>query len=217
MNINVPNPTAQRAERSNARAAWMRQLRTWHWISGAICLVTTMLFAITGLTLNHASLIEAKPAITVKEAKLDEGALAEVQRAPKTGRALLPAAIAAALDKSFGASTAAKEAEFSADEIYVSLPRPGGDSWMSIERDTGAVRYEVTTRGWIAYLNDLHKGRHTGTAWIIFIDVFAIACVVFCITGLLLLQMYAKGRPSTWPLVAFGVALPIIIAILFIH
>lgn len=217
MNITVRNPTPQTAERSNARATWMRQLRTWHWISGAICLVTTMLFALTGLTLNHAALIEAKPTVTVKEAKLDAAALAEVQRAPKTGRTALPAAIAAALDKSFGTATTGKEAEFSADEIYVSLPRPGGDSWISVERDTGLARYEVTSRGWIAYLNDLHKGRHTGTAWIIFIDVFAIACVVFCITGLLLLQMYAKGRPSTWPLVALGVALPIIIAILFIH
>ncbi len=44
------------------------------------------------------------------------------------------------------------------------LPRPGGDAWLSVERDSGAISYEITDRGWIAYLNDLHKGRKPGTA-----------------------------------------------------
>ena len=42
----------------------------------------------------------------------------------------------------------------------VALPRPGGDAWLSIERDSGAVSYEVTDRGWIAISMILHKGRH---------------------------------------------------------
>jgi len=32
----------------------MRQTVRWHWISAAICLVGMILFAITGVTLNHA-------------------------------------------------------------------------------------------------------------------------------------------------------------------
>ena len=96
-------------------------------------------------------------------------------------------------------------------------PRPGGDAWVSIERDTGKITYEKTDRGWVSYLNDLHKGRHTGPAWSLFIDVFAIVSVVFCVTGLLLLQMYANGRPSTWPVVAAGLALPVLLALFLIH
>ena len=64
--------------------------------------------------------------------------------------------------------------------------------------------YEVTDRGWIAYLNDLHKGRHTGAAWSWFLDVFAVAAIVFCVSGLLLLQLHSKRRPATWPVVGLG-------------
>ena len=107
--------------------------------------------------------------------------------------------------------------EWSADEIYLSLPRPGGDGWLSIDRASGEVDYEVTRRGAVAYLNDLHKGRNAGPVWGWFIDVFALACLVFSITGLFLLKFHAARRASTWPLVALGLVLPVLLALIFIH
>ena len=77
--------------------------------------------------------------------------------------------------------------------------------------------YESTDRGWVSYLNDLHKGRNTGAAWSWFIDIFAGVCVLFSLTGLLLLQRHATGRPSTWPLVGLGLIVPVLLALLFIH
>ncbi|MFP5431963.1 MAG: PepSY-associated TM helix domain-containing protein, partial [Alphaproteobacteria bacterium] len=56
-----------------------------------------------------------------------------------------------------------------------------------------------------------------GTVWKYFIDIFSVACFLFALTGLVLLQLHAKKRPSTWPLVAAGLALPAILAIIFIH
>jgi hypothetical protein len=53
--------------------------------------------------------------------------------------------------------------------------------------------------------------------WKGFIDIFALGCVVFTVTGLGLLFMYSDSRRITWPLVAGGVAIPVILAILFIH
>ena len=82
---------------------------------------------------------------------------------------------------------------------------------------SGAVTAERTDRGWVSYLNDLHKGRNTGAIWFWFIDLFALACVIFTITGLLLLQLHARHRPSTWPLVALSLAVPVLIALAFIH
>ena len=76
---------------------------------------------------------------------------------------------------------------------------------------------EITDRGWISYLNDLHKGRNSGAVWSLFIDVFAGACLIFALTGLLLLQLHAAKRKSTWPLVAAGLAIPTAIAVFFIH
>ncbi len=217
MNINVRETAAQRTERSNRRAQWMRQVRQWHWISGALTLTATLMFAITGFTLNHAADIESKAAVSVKEAKIAPELLTELSSAPKTGRTPVPASLSAWASKELGIAIETKEAEWSESEIYISLPRPGGDAWLSVDRDTGEARYELTNRGWIAYLNDLHKGRNTGAGWSLFIDIFAAACVVFCVTGLLLLQLYAKGRPSTWPVVGLGFALPLLLAIFLIH
>ena len=107
--------------------------------------------------------------------------------------------------------------EWSAEEIYLSLPRPGGDAWLSIDRETGAVEYESTSRGAVSYLNDLHKGRNAGPAWGWFLDVFAVACLVFCITGLFLLHLHARQRRMTWPLVGLGLMIPLLIALLLIH
>ena len=82
---------------------------------------------------------------------------------------------------------------------------------------TGDVTYEVTDRGWISYFNDLHKGRNAGPAWSLFIDVFAVAALVFASTGLLLLKMHSNHRPATWPVVGLGLVLPLLIAMLLIH
>ncbi len=99
----------------------------------------------------------------------------------------------------------------------MALPRPGGDAWLRIDFTVGALEYESTSRGWIAYLNDLHKARHTGAAWQWFIDIFAGACLVFSLTGLLILQFHAGSRPGTWPIVGAGIVIPLLLALLFIH
>jgi hypothetical protein len=201
---------------SNRRAFWMRQLRQWHWVSAALSLLGTLLFAATGITLNHASSIEARPEVRLHERVLPEALLSEIQKTPAPSSPL-PAAVTAwlAAELTIGATPA--PAEWSEDEIYLALPRPGGDAWVSIDRQSGVVQHEITDRGWVSYLNDLHKGRNTGAAWSLFIDAFAVACIVFCVTGLLLLQLYSANRPFTWPLVGFGCALPILIALLLIH
>lgn len=217
MNVNVRDLAAERAAQANRRAQWMRQLRQWHWISGAVSLVSMLLFAVTGITLNHSAAIEAKPQVTTQEATLDGSTVSALADTPRTGRAPIPASLAAAVSSAIGIDVAGREAEWSEGEAYIALPRPGGDAWVSIDRESGALTYERTDRGWISYLNDLHKGRHTGPAWSLFIDVFALASIVFSITGLLLLQMYAKGRSMTWPLVGLGLGIPVLLALVLIH
>jgi len=217
VNVNVRDLAADRAAQANRRAQWMRQLRQWHWISGALSLLSMLLFAVTGITLNHSAAIEAKPQVTTQDGTLPAPLVATLASEPTSGRAPVSASLAAAIDTAIGIEVAGREVEWSEGEAYIALPRPGGDAWVSIERDSGAVTYEKTDRGWVSYLNDLHKGRHTGTAWSLFIDVFAVASIVFCITGLLLLQMYAKGRSLTWPLVGAGLAIPVLLAMFLIH
>lgn len=208
---------SDRFSEQKRRSFWLKHLHQWHWISSAICLVGMLLFAATGITLNHASQIESRPRVATQDATLPAELLAQVTAAPRDDKVALPVALGQWLESSVGISISGRAAEWSKDELYVSLPRPGGDAWVSVDLEDGAVHYERTDRGWVSYLNDLHKGRNTGEAWKWFIDIFAVACLVFCITGFFLLQIHSRNRPVTWPMVALGVAIPVFLAIAFIH
>ena len=153
------------------RGFWLRTLHQWHWISSAVCLVGMLLFAVTGITLNHAARIEGEPRVDNRTATLPADLLQSLAAGRSEGSAPLPRDVAAWLSDAFDAPVGAREAEWSEAEVYLSMPGPGRDAWLSIDRDGGAIEYERTDRGWISYLNDLHKGRHTGAIWMAFIDV----------------------------------------------
>ena len=204
------------------RSFWLRQLHQWHWISSAVCLIGMLLFSITGITLNHASQIPATPVVHNGQLQLPQALIASLgEQADKAdaseGKAPLPPAIASFLSRETGLSVGRRDAEWSAGEAYVSLPGPGSDAWIAIDTDSGAVEFETTDRGAISLLNDLHKGRNTGPAWALFLDVFAVACLVFCISGLFLLHFHARQRAMTWPLVGLGLLVPVLIVVLLIH
>jgi hypothetical protein len=203
---------------------WTKQFYLWHWVSSALCLASMLFFAFTGITLNHAADIPAKPQVTERKLTLPENlrsavALAEdaSDAAKADQKAPLPTAVADWLGKELRQKVDGRTADWSEFEIYLSLPRPGGDAWLTIDRESGAVTHELTKRGMISYFNDLHKGRHTGKSWAWFLDIFSVACVIFCLTGLGLLWVHARRRPSTWPVVAAGIVLPILILIFLVH
>ncbi|SEL28456.1 hypothetical protein SAMN05216359_10778 [Roseateles sp. YR242] len=212
-----------------ARAAWLKTLHQWHWISSALCLIGMLLFAATGITLNHAASIESKPTVVNRQAQVPDTLMAAVRpdegndqhgkadARSKDQKVALPTPLRDWLSQALGRAVDDREAEWSREEIYLSMPRPGGDAWVRIDRATGEVEFEDTDRGWISYFNDLHKGRHAGVAWSWFIDIFAVACLLFSITGLLILKFHAVSRPSTWPIVGLGFLIPALLALLLMH
>jgi hypothetical protein len=104
----------------------------------------------------------------------------------------VPEPVAASLVDLVGLDVRGHAAEWNDDEVYVALPGRGAmPGSASIARP--AVTSERTDRGWVSYFNDLHKGRNSGAGWFWFIDVFAAACVIFTLTGLLLLQLRAAS------------------------
>lgn len=202
------------------RAAWLRTLHQWHWVSSALCLFGMLLFAVTGITLNHSGAIESRPQVETRSAGLPQALLLALRE--QAGRmegeeAALPPAAERWLAEVLDVRPAGRAAEWAEDEVYLALPRPGGDAWLRLDLQSGEAEYELTDRGLIAWLNDLHKGRNSGAAWSLFIDLFALACVVFSITGLLILQVHAASRAAVWPVVGLGVVLPALLVILFIH
>ena len=196
-------------------------MHEWHWISSAVSLLGLLFFAITGLTLNHASSLEsAKQAFSSVSESIPAALVAELQediRINGEGESGPTEPLRQWIEAAFGIDTAARTGNWQEGQVDFSLERPGGDAWLKLDLVRGVAEYHVTDAGWIAYLNDLHKGRHTGTAWAWFIDLIAVACVVFAVTGFVILKMHAANRSMTWPLVGFGLLLPLLIAALFIH
>lgn len=201
---------------SAQRAFWLKTLHQWHWISSALCLVGMLLFAITGITLNHAGQIEASPVVSTQKATLPEALLPALQGEHES-HAAVPTAVSEWLKQNMSVSVQGRDSEWSEGELYIALPRPGGDAWLTIDTETGEVNHEVTTRGWVSWLNDLHKGRNTGAAWTWFLDIFAVAAIVFCVTGFFLLFLHGRSRPATWPVVGLGVLVPLLLILLWTH
>ena len=208
------------ANRNATRAVWLKHLHQWHWISSALCLLGMLLFSVTGITLNHSAQIEAKPLVMRKKADLPaplQTALRQFAASHEGARAPLPPGTQRWLSDTWSLHADGRNAEWSLDEVYLALPKAGGDAWVRIGLADGASEYEVTDRGWISWLNDVHKGRNTGLAWSWFIDIFGAACLLFCLTGLLILKFHAANRPFTWPMVGLGILIPCVLALLFIH
>jgi hypothetical protein len=210
---------ARKAHKAKVRRLfWMTQARIWHWITGAATLIGMLLFAFTGITLNHAGQIEGKPVVVEVSKTLPPELLSQLGEGPGEGKsATLPKPVADWLATETGAPVSRRTGEWSDADVYVGMPKPGGDAWLSIDRETGEVVYENTERGAISWLNDLHKGRNTGPVWFWFLDIFSAAAILFCITGLVLLWMHAPRRPPTWFLVGAGLLVPAIIAVFLVH
>ncbi|WP_091743043.1 PepSY-associated TM helix domain-containing protein [Phenylobacterium immobile] len=207
---------ARARKKAQRRAGFLRQTVRWHWISAAISLIGMLAFAVTGFTLNHAADIKSEPKTVERSGELPAPLLPAL-KAAETARGDLPAPVVAWLKSEMKIKARKGPVEWSEGEAYLGLPGPGTDAWVTLDTETGEAAYERTDRGAIAYLNDLHKGRNSGEAWAWFIDVFAIACVVFCVTGLLLLQFHAHARKSTWPLVGAGLLIPLLLALFLVH
>jgi uncharacterized protein len=192
--------------KGHARMVWHRRMQQWHWVSAGICLAALLLFSVTGFTLNHAASISSTPRVERRSAELPASLRALLIAPQNAAHAGLPRAVEQWVAQQFDLRLSARDTvEWSDDEVYVSAPAAGRDTWLSVDRASGAVEYESTRRGVVAWLNDLHKGRHTSGLWQVFIDLVAVACFVFAFTGLALLQLAARQRRATWPVVGSGV------------
>ena len=202
--------------KSSANTFWSHQFRQWHWISSALVLARMLLFGITGFTLNHTAWFETEPVSVASDFELSNELTTTLNEVES--ETALTAKATQSLTSETGVVVpqgATPIVEFG--EMILDLGGPGVDANLTVDLETGEAFYERIDRGIIAKLNDLHKGRDTGFIWGLMIAITALACVIFCISGLGLLAINARVRRSTWPLTTFGVVAPIIAYILFVH
>lgn len=217
MNPSTNEMNANRDVSRQRRSKFLQTALAWHWISSALALTGMLLFTVTGFTLNHAEDITASPETTVIETQLPAAISASLVAGATQSPQVLPTQFTKWLTRNHDLSVSRGELEWSESELYLSLTKAGGDAWLAVDLPTGQLTYESTDRGWIAYFNDLHKGRHTGVAWRWFIDLFALVCLTFCLTGFVVLWLHSRERLTVWPITGLGILVPTLLALLFIH
>jgi len=89
-------------------------------------------------------------------------------------------------------------------QCSVSLKGPGYEADAVIDRATGRYDITETRAGFVAIINDLHKGRDAGAVWSKIIDISAALMTTVSLTGLILLLYLHKRRMAGLIMLAAG-------------
>lgn len=81
-------------------------------------------------------------------------------------------------------------------ECIVTFKGPGYAADAFIDRANGQYSLVEQYHGWVAVLNDLHKGRDTGPAWSVVIDASALLMIVATLSGMILLLCMQRRRAA---------------------
>jgi uncharacterized protein len=169
-----------------------------------VSFVIVLFFAATGFTLNHQDWFTRQKTTQTRgtldprwlngpDQQIDRLRIVEYVRA-KNG-------IQGAVD------------DFRIDDTQcsVSFKGPGYEADVVIDRASGSYDLTTTRAGFVAILNDLHKGRDTGKVWTRLIDISAILMTSVSLTGLTLLLYMHKRRVSGILMLAAGAVLVYVI------
>ncbi len=184
-------PAAMTAANRRLLPQWIRSLHIWLSMVG---FGATLLFAVTGFTLNHTEWFErAEPVVTTTQGTLPEVAsVAAVDRLE----------VAETLRASHRIRGRVSEFEVSDDRCEVTFRNAGYAAVASVERATGSYTLTEERRGVIAILDDLHRGKHCGPWWSTLVDVAAALLTLMSVTGLWLM-LYLTKRLRTGMILGF--------------
>ena len=196
-------------------------MRLLHSYSSMLVLVLLLFFAITGITLNHPELIYSAAG---KQSVQRSLALPEaLQYSELPDSAEQQAQIAEQFRDWLSSEHQVKASVFSyvfePDDMLLELDfkRPAGYASVIVDFSANNAELELEFNGYLALLNDLHKGRNAGTSWIVLIDITAIACVLFALTGFYLILKQSSRRSIGNSLAMLGVFLTLLAYVLSLH
>jgi uncharacterized protein len=163
----------------------------------------TLLFALTGLTLNHQDFGAGNPRLSTSTIEFPPEMMANPNRN----------AIAAYLASKLQIATPLKDYHEDDEQIQMTYAAPGHRTVVTIDREKRTGEVEFETRGLLGRLDDLHKGFDSGRAWYWVIDVAAILLGISALTGMVTLISLRARRVSGF--VFGGMGLVTLLAIYF--
>jgi len=163
--------------------------------------VIVFFFAVTGWTLNHPDAFGARERRTTAA-----GTLGTHLTNPGTA-GVSKLEIVDALRRAHHVGGALSDFRIDDDQLSVAFKGPGYIADAIIDRRTGKYELSESRLGLVAIVNDLHKGRDSGRAWKVVIDVSAVLLTLISLTGLVLLYFIHKHRVAGFLLLLAGGAL----------
>lgn len=152
-----------------------------------------LFFAFTGITLNHQAAFGGAPKPQRYTGTLDSAWL----KAPDAHKG----DIVAAFRQRHKVKAALSDFRVDDDQVQISFKGAGYTADGFIERASGKYEIMETRLGFVAVVNDLHKGRDTGKAWANVIDISAVLMMLVSVTGLILIFfLHKKLRAGLWAL-----------------
>jgi hypothetical protein len=168
-----------------------------------------LFFAVTGLTLNHADAMAGKPIVRNLDGSLTPKELGSKDHADTL-------AIVEHIRNTDKVHGAVSDLRVEDDQISFSFRGPGYSADTTVDRATGKYQVVETRSGFIAVINDLHKGRDTGKTWSWVIDASAVLLTLVSLTGLLLIFFIYKKRTSGLILAAVATLLCVLLYRLYV-
>ncbi len=154
-----------------------------------------LLFAITGLTLNHEDFGLSQPKLTKSTIVVPANLLEHPDR-PTLGQGLRDM---------LGVRSPITDYREDPDQIQVTFAAPGHRTVVTVNRAQRTGEVEAETRGLLGKLDDLHKGFDSGPAWYWMIDVTAVLLTLSAVTGMVTLVSFRARRRSGFIVAGLGV------------
>ena len=188
---------------SRSPRLFMAAMRLLHVHVSMFALALMLLYAVSGLLLNHADSIGGESA---------RPTTSTIQIAPD----LNPAEAAAAIRSAAALRGHLESTDESADELRLVFARPGYRAEAVVERATAKTELTIENRGLPGLLNDLHRGQHVRGVWSVVTDTAAIILALLAVTGLILWwSLPVRRKWGTIWLVLGTAALVIVAAMAF--
>lgn len=146
-------------------------------------------FALTGFTLNHAEDLFGANPVTAQT----KGELNRAWVAAGDAKTVAKLEVVEHLRRVHGVKGLVGEFRIEDGLCTVAFKGPGYTADAIIRRDHGTYELNETRLGFVAIINDLHKGRDTGPGWSLVVDLSALLMVVVSLTGMVLIY-FVKRR-----------------------
>ena len=190
----------------------MAVISRWlHIYLSMVSFAIVLFFAVTGLTLNHADWFT-----NTEKTIRSTGQMPHEWLHPSKGAEPAKLEIVEYLRSSNKLHGAVSDFHVEDNQVSVSFKAPGYTADAFIDRDTNHYDVVEVRNGFIAVINDLHKGRDTGKVWSGLIDASAILLTLVSLTGLLLLFFVYKRRTSGLILATAATAVCYLIYVRFV-